>query len=125
VLLGARAVPTAKEGNGRWTVEEADVRRAAEELSAVRVNADGVVRVAPFHGSLRVAQSDVSTLRWRQRLGQEWDRVRGAAAREQQSVYDDGDQQPHLAGIDWCRALVSRTGPGTVHTWWLPRAAPW
>jgi hypothetical protein len=120
VLLGARAVPTAKGADGRWTVQEVDVRRAAEELRAFR-DMDGMVRVAPFRNSTSAGHSDVSTLRWRQRLGQEWDRVRGAAAREQQPVCD-GDHLPHLAGIDWGRTRVVRTGAGPVHTWWLPRA---
>ncbi|WP_236653308.1 endonuclease domain-containing protein [Streptacidiphilus melanogenes] len=121
VLLGARAVSTAKGAGGRWTVQEVDVRRAAEELRAGGANMDGLVCVAPFRSSTSAGNSDVSTLRWRQRLGQEWDRVRATAGREQHSAYD-GDHLPHLAGIDWRRTLVVRPGAGPVHTWWLPRA---
>ncbi|MGE7439074.1 endonuclease domain-containing protein [Kitasatospora sp. NPDC001175] len=119
VLLGARAVPTVKGVGGRWHVQEADVRRAAEELRAVRVSGVGLVRVAPFRGSLKAGQREGPALRWRQRLGQEWARARVDAAPGR--LLRGSDHLPHLAGIDWRRSLMERTGAEAENTWWLPR----
>ncbi|AUY53952.1 recombinase [Streptomyces sp. CB01881] len=119
VLLGARAVPTVKGVGGRWHVQEADVRRAAEELRAVKACGVGLVRVAPFRGSLKTGQREGPALRWRQRLGQEWARARVDAAPG--PLPRGSDHLPHLAGIDWRRSLMERTGAGAGDTWWLPR----
>jgi len=119
LLLGARVLPTAQGPDGQWHVHEADVRRAAEELSAVLMERGGMVRVAPAHGPLRANQKDGPALRWRQRLGQEWSRSRLDAASERSR---GNAALPHLVGIDWRRATVERTQARAEDTWWLPRA---
>ena len=120
VLLGARVLPITKGADGQWQVCEADVRLAAAELGAVMVNRGGLVRVSPSPGPLRTDQSDGSGLRWRWRLGREWAQA-GVDTASERSQCGPGSL-PHLAGIDWRRAIVERPQASAEDTWWLPRA---
>ncbi|MGV9941377.1 endonuclease domain-containing protein [Streptomyces sp. NPDC003401] len=116
VLLGSRVVVTTRASDGRWGVREIEVRRAAAELNAVRMDGQDLVRVGPFRGMPQYGEG--TPLRWRQRITcelQEPDGFGRTARGEAGRAY-----QP--AGIDWRRMLVERTRDGTVRTWWLPRA---
>ena len=120
MLLGAHVLPTTQGADGQWHVQEADVRRAAEQLSAVMADRGGLVKVAPSHGLLAADQSDGPTLRWRQRLSREWVSSRDDAASERSQC--GSAPLPHLAGIDCRRGIVERPQARAEDTWWLPRA---
>ncbi|MFQ6143820.1 endonuclease domain-containing protein [Streptomyces seoulensis] len=118
VLLGDRAVATMRADSGQWTVAETEVRRAAAELSAIRVDRRDLVRIGPFRGTPGQERDEETALRWRRRIERELterggpERTAGRAA----------DRPYPLAGIDWRRILVEQTRDGTRRTWWLPRA---
>ncbi|BBA98493.1 hypothetical protein RVR_4689 [Actinacidiphila reveromycinica] len=118
VLLGRHVVATVRASGGRWSVPEAEVRRAAAELHAVAMDPRDLVRVGPLRGAPRRENTEEAPLLWRRRVAAELqepgcpDRVAG-----------HGAGRPHpLAGIDWRHVLVERTRDGTHRTWWLPRA---
>ncbi|MFC9223508.1 endonuclease domain-containing protein [Streptomyces hygroscopicus] len=118
VLLGGRVVATVRASGGHWSVPEAEVRRAAAELHAVRMDRQDLVRIGPFRAAPGQERDEETPLRWRRRLTEEPREPGGperAARREAVRPY-------HLAGIDWRRILVERTRDGTRPTWWLPRA---
>ncbi|GHJ31080.1 hypothetical protein TPA0910_55130 [Streptomyces hygroscopicus subsp. sporocinereus] len=118
VLLGGRVVATVRASGGQWSVPEAEVRRAAAELHAVRMDRQDLVRIGPFRAAPGQERDEETPLRWRRRLTEEPREPGGperAARREAVRPY-------HLAGIDWRRILVERTRDGTRPTWWLPRA---
>ncbi|MFH8806317.1 endonuclease domain-containing protein [Streptomyces hygroscopicus] len=118
VLLGGHVVATVRASGGQWSVPEAEVRRAAAELHAVRMDRQDLVRIGPFRAAPGQERDEETPLRWRRRLTEEPREPGGperAARREAVRPY-------HLAGIDWRRILVERTRDGTRPTWWLPRA---
>ncbi|MEU5270339.1 endonuclease domain-containing protein [Streptomyces hygroscopicus] len=118
VLLGGRVVATVRASGGQWSVPEAEVRRAAAELNAVRMDRQDLVRIGPFRAAPGQERDEETPLRWRRRLTEEPREPGGperAARREAVRPY-------HLAGIDWRQILVERTRDGTRPTWWLPRA---
>lgn len=118
VLLGGHVVATVRASNGQWSVPEVEVRRAAEELNAVGMDRQDLVRIGPFRGAPRQECNEETPLRWRQRIKGELQELGGperAARREVGQLY-------HLAGIDWRQILVEQTRDGTQRTWWLPRA---
>ncbi|MDK0523867.1 endonuclease domain-containing protein [Streptomyces sp. ML-6] len=118
VLLGSRVVATVRTNDGRWSVPEAEVRRAAAELNAVGMDRQDLVRIGPFRGVPRQEHHEETPLRWRRRIQgelQELSSHERAARREVGRPY-------HLAGIDWRQILVEQTRDGAQRTWWLPRA---
>ncbi|GGP90777.1 endonuclease domain-containing protein [Streptomyces melanogenes] len=118
VLLGAEVVATVRAGGG-WSVAEADVRRAAEELNAVAMDRQDVVRVGPFHWAQGQGSPEETPLRWRRRIAEEL----GEPAGPGRAARRRGGPPHHLAGIDWRQLLVEQGGGGARRTWWLPRAA--
>ncbi|MFD7877780.1 endonuclease domain-containing protein [Streptomyces sp. NPDC059766] len=118
VLLGAQVVATVRAGGGQWSVAEAEVRRAAAELSTVAMDRRDLVRVGPFRGVPRQQGDEETPLRWRRRIAGE---LREQDGPERAARRDDG-RPYHLAGIDWRRILVVQTHAGPQRTWWLPRA---
>ncbi len=118
VLLGSHAVATVRASGGQWSVSEAEVRRAAAELNAVRMDRQDLVRIGPFRGAPTQEGEEETPLRWRRRITQELREPGGpdGAARR------DVGRPYHLAGIDWRQVLVEQTRDGTRRTWWLPRA---
>ncbi|MFG2951434.1 endonuclease domain-containing protein [Streptomyces adustus] len=118
VLLGAHAVATVRAADGRWSVAEAEVRRAAAELHAVGMDRQDLVRVGPFRGAPRQEGGEWSPLRWRGRVAEELQEPGGPEPAARRDV----GRPSHLAGIDWRQTLVERTHAGTQRTWWLPRA---
>ncbi|MPY31597.1 recombinase [Streptomyces adustus] len=118
VLLGAHVVATVRAGGGRWSVAEAEVRRAAAELNAVGMDRQDLVRVGPFRGASRQEGGEGSPLRWRRRIAEQLQESGGP----ERAARRDVGRPSHLAGIDWRRILVERTHAGTQRTWWLPRA---
>ncbi|OIK25457.1 endonuclease domain-containing protein [Streptomyces malaysiense] len=118
VLLGGRVVATVRTGGGRWSVSEADVRRAAAELNAVGMDRGHLVRIGPFGGAPRQERDEETPLRWRRRVTAE---LREPGGPEQPARQEAG-RPHHLAGIDWRQLLVEQTRDGTRRTWWLPRA---
>ncbi|MFI1535772.1 endonuclease domain-containing protein [Streptomyces anandii] len=115
VLLGGHAVATVRAGDGRWSVSEGEVRRAAAALNAVGMDRQDLVRIGPFRGAPRQECDEEAPLRWRRRITGELGGPERAARREVGRPY-------HLAGIDWRQILVEQTRDGTHRTWWLPRA---
>ncbi|MFJ8390673.1 endonuclease domain-containing protein [Streptomyces sp. NPDC094438] len=118
VLLGAHMVTTVRTSGGQWGVPEGQVRRAAAELNAVRMDRQDLVRIGPFRRAPRQECYEESPLRWRRGITGELQELGGperAARREDGRLY-------HLAGIDWRQILVEQTRDGTQRTWWLPRA---
>ncbi|MEN3585324.1 endonuclease domain-containing protein [Streptomyces sp. ZYX-F-203] len=119
VLLGGCLVPTTEIDDGRWGVAESEVRRAAAELSALRVDRRDLVRVGPFRGTSAPDRDTGTPPSWRRRVATELRRTpppgpaRGRAS--------DGPSS-HLAGVEWRRVLVERGCDGARPTWWLPRA---
>lgn len=118
VLLGGRVVATVQTG-GQWGVAENKVRRAAEELNAVEMDRQNLLRIGPFRHLPQQAQNEGTPLRWRQRVTQEMQH--GLGDPERAARRDEG-RPCHLAGIDWRRILVEQTREGPTLTWWLPRA---
>ncbi|MER5600954.1 endonuclease domain-containing protein [Streptomyces sp. NPDC002265] len=118
VLLGAQVVATVRAGGGQWSVAEAEVRRAAAELSAVAMDRRDLVRVGPFRGVPRQQGDEETRLRWRRRIAGELQEPDGP----ERAARRDAGRPYHLAGIDWRRILVEQTHDGTQRTWWLPRA---
>ncbi|MFJ5780050.1 endonuclease domain-containing protein [Streptomyces sp. NPDC093094] len=114
VLLGGRLVATATAADGgRWSVSEADVRRAAVELNAVEVDRRDLVRIGPFRGALKQEHQEGTLLRWRQHIARELQEpARGRAAR----------RPFHLAGLDWRRVLVEQSHGRDMRSWSLPRS---
>ncbi|MBT2545255.1 recombinase [Streptomyces sp. ISL-44] len=118
VLLGGRVVETMEANDGQWSVPECEVRRAAAELNTVEMDRQDLVRIGPFRGATQQEFNEGTLLRWRQRIMWELRELgdpERAAGRE-------GGRLAHLAGIDWRRILVERTGDRAARTWWLPRA---
>jgi hypothetical protein len=99
-------------------VPEAEVRRAAAELSAVAMDRRDLVRVGPLRRVLRRELVEETPLRWRQRIAEA---MQGPGCPEQVAGHEVGGPSL-LAGIDWRHVLVERTRDGTQRTWWLPRA---
>ncbi|KAB1985928.1 endonuclease domain-containing protein [Streptomyces triticiradicis] len=118
VLLGGHVVATVRGSGGRWSVPEAEVRRAAAELNAVRVDRRDLVRIGPFRGAPGQEGGEETPLRWRRRIAEE---LRDPGGPERTARHDVG-RPHHLAGVDWRRMLVEQTRDGTRRTWWLPRA---
>ncbi|MEU6668068.1 endonuclease domain-containing protein [Streptomyces sp. NPDC046727] len=118
VLLGSRLVATVRASGGQWSVREGEVRRAAAELNAVRMNRHDLVRIGPFRGALRQEYHEETPLRWRQRITRELQEPGGP----QRTARREDGRPYHLAGIDWRQMLVEQTRDGTQRTWWLPRA---
>ncbi|GGM91323.1 endonuclease domain-containing protein [Streptomyces fuscichromogenes] len=118
VLLGDHVVATVRASGGQFGVPEDEVRRAAAELNAVRMNRQDLVRIGPFREVPGQEYDEETPLRWRPRITREQQEPGGperAARREDGRPY-------HLAGIDWRQLLVEQTRDGTRRTWWLPRA---
>ncbi|MFI9722953.1 endonuclease domain-containing protein [Streptomyces sp. NPDC052396] len=118
ILLGSHVVTMVKASDGRWSVPESEVRRAAAGLNAVEMHYQDLVRIGPFRSTPQQARDEGVLLHWRRRV-----------TRQVQEPGDPGraaprdDSRPcHLAGIDWRRVLVEQTREGAVRTWWLPRA---
>ncbi|MCZ7462263.1 endonuclease domain-containing protein [Streptomyces sp. WMMC940] len=118
VLLGGRAVATVQASGGQWSVPEIEVRRAAAELDAVEMDRRDLVRVGPFRGAPQGDHMERQPLRWRRRIIRELQEL----GDPERAARHDGGRPYHLAGIDWRRILVERTGDRTARTWWLPRA---
>ncbi|MEU6273087.1 endonuclease domain-containing protein [Streptomyces populi] len=118
VLLGGHVVATVRGSGGRWSVPEAEVRRAAAELNAVRMDRRDLVRIGPFRGVPGQEGGEGTPLRWRRRIAEE---LRDPGDPERAARGDVG-RPHHLAGVDWLRILVEQTHDGTRRTWWLPRA---
>ncbi|QRX90621.1 endonuclease domain-containing protein [Streptomyces noursei] len=118
VLLGGHVVATVRASGGQWSVPEAEVRRAAAELNAVRMDRQDLVRIGPFGGAPRQECHEEAPLRWRQRITRELRELGGPERAAQREV----SRPHHLAGIDWRQMLVEQTRDGTQRTWWLPRA---
>ncbi|MFF9757655.1 endonuclease domain-containing protein [Streptomyces sp. NPDC014344] len=114
VLLGGCVVATVEAGGGRWNVPEAEVRRAAAELNAVKMDRRDLVRIGPFRDGAKQEHHEETLLRWRRRITRE--------LQEQDEPERAGGRLCHLAGIDWRRILVEQTRDGAQRTWWLPRA---
>ncbi|MFH8443615.1 endonuclease domain-containing protein [Streptomyces sp. NPDC018026] len=112
VLLGCRVVTAVQVDGGRWGVPETQVREAAAELNAVRLDRRDLVRVGPFRVSQGPAYDGEARMRWRRRVADELSERTGPG--------HTGGRPTHLAGIDWRRLLVERERAGT-RTWWLPR----
>uniref|UniRef100_UPI002F912934 hypothetical protein n=1 Tax=Kitasatospora indigofera TaxID=67307 RepID=UPI002F912934 len=119
VLLGGRAVATVQGSGGRWSVPQAELRRAAAELNAVGMDRRDLVRVGPFRSTPTPEHHGGPLLRWRRRIAEELQ----AAGNPEQAARREDERLHHLAGIDWQRMLVEQTRDGTARTWWLPRAA--
>ncbi|MEV6681974.1 endonuclease domain-containing protein [Streptomyces erythrochromogenes] len=118
VMLGTRLVELVAAGEDRWSVPEAEVRRAAAELRAVEVDARELVRVGPFRGVPEQERGGGTLRRWRRRID-----------RELGQPNDSGGPVRHaprpafpLAGIDWHPLLVEWSRDAGERTWWLPRA---
>ncbi|MFI8194461.1 endonuclease domain-containing protein [Streptomyces sp. NPDC085946] len=118
VLLGGCVVVTVKAGGGRWSVAEAEVRRAAAELNAVEMDRRDLVRIGPFRDWAKLEHDEGTLLRWRRRIARE---LQELGEPERAARCDDG-RLCHLAGIDWRRILVEKTRDRKTRTWWLPRA---
>ncbi|MEU3145267.1 endonuclease domain-containing protein [Streptomyces sp. NPDC006999] len=112
VLVGCRVVTAVQVGGDRWRVPEAQVREAAAELNAVRMDRRDLVRVGPFRASQGPAYDEETRMRWRRRVADELAEPAGPGR--------TAGRPTHLAGIDWRRVLVERDRAGT-RTWWLPR----
>ncbi|OKJ87541.1 recombinase [Streptomyces sp. CB02400] len=115
VLLGSCVVATVKAGGGRWSVVEAEVRRAAAELNAVEMDRRDLVRIGPFRDGAKPEHDEGTPLRWRRRIARE--------LQEPDEPERADGRLCHLAGVDWRRILVEKTRDRTQSTWWLPRAA--
>lgn len=113
VLLGGCVVATVRAG-GRWSVVEAEVRRAAAELNAVEMDRRDLVRIGPFRDGAKQERDEETLLRWRRRIARE--------LQERDDPERADGRLRHLAGIDWRRILVEKTRDGAQRTWWLPRA---
>ncbi|MFF8596945.1 endonuclease domain-containing protein [Streptomyces sp. NPDC015220] len=118
VLLGGRVVATVRADSGRWSVVEAEIRRAAAELNAIRMDRRDLVRIGPFRGASRPECDERTPLRWRRRIAGE----RGEPFGPERTARREAGRPYHLAGIDWRQILVERTSTGTQRSWWLPRA---
>ncbi|MFC1232290.1 MULTISPECIES: endonuclease domain-containing protein [Streptomyces] len=118
VLLGGHVVATVKTGDGRWSVPEPEVRRAAAELNAVEMDRQDLVRIGPFRDGPKQEYNENTPLRWRRRITQELQEP----DESERAARCDGGRPYHLAGIDWRRILVENTRDRTARTWWLPRA---
>uniref|UniRef100_UPI002F919246 endonuclease domain-containing protein n=1 Tax=Kitasatospora indigofera TaxID=67307 RepID=UPI002F919246 len=118
VLLGGCVVATVKGSAGRWSVPQAEVRRAAAELNAVGMDRQDLVRVGPFRSTPTPEHHGGPSLRWRRRIAQELQEP----ANPEQAARREDDRLHPLAGIDWQRILVEQIREGTARTWWLPRA---
>ncbi|MCX4860780.1 endonuclease domain-containing protein [Streptomyces canus] len=118
VLLGGQLVATVRASGGQWSVPEIEVRRAAAELNAVRMDRQDLVRIGPFRGAPRQEGDEETPLRWRRRITRELQERGGP----EQAVRREVGRPYHLAGIDWRQLLVEQHRDGTRRTWWLPRA---
>ncbi|MFF0206175.1 endonuclease domain-containing protein [Streptomyces sp. NPDC005017] len=116
VLLGGRAIATVRAGGGRG-VPEAEVRRAAAELTAIEMDRQDLVRVGPFREAPK-QHMEGPLLRWRQHIARVL-REPGGTGRAAQG---DGGRPCHLAGIDWRQVLVEQTRDRAAPAWWLPRS---
>ncbi|MEU8877285.1 endonuclease domain-containing protein [Streptomyces javensis] len=119
VLLGGHVVTTVRASGGQWSVPEAEVRRAAAELNAVRMDRQDLVRVGPFRGAPRQECDENTQLRWRRRITEG---LREPGGGRERAARREVDRPSHLAGIDWRQILVEQTRDATQRTWWLPRA---
>jgi hypothetical protein len=117
-LLGACVVELVRTGDGRWSVPEAEVRRAAAAWNAVEVDALDLVRIGPFRGVPEQERAGGTLRGWRRRITRE---LREADRPGHQAGHEAGPWS-HLAGVDWRRLLVQRFGDRVERSWWLPRA---
>ncbi|MFK0296467.1 endonuclease domain-containing protein [Streptomyces sp. NPDC090442] len=117
VLLGGLVVATVRARGDQWSVREVEVRRAAADLNAVRMDRHDLVRIGPFRGAPRQECDEETPLRWRQRIAGE---LRELGSSERAARHEVG-RPSHLAGVDWRRILVEQNRDGT-RSWWLPRA---
>ncbi|MGA5499491.1 endonuclease domain-containing protein [Streptomyces cinereoruber] len=117
-LLGSHVVMAVKAHDGRWSISESEVRRAAVGLRAVKVDPQDLVRIGPFGGMPKGEHSEAVLLGWRRRIVGELQRPDPP----EQVVPDGDDRALHLAGIDWRRILTEQSRDRTRQTWWLPRA---
>ncbi|MEU7068465.1 hypothetical protein [Streptomyces sp. NPDC046161] len=68
VLLGACVVELVRTGGGRWSVPEAEVRRAAAAWNAVEMEALDLVRIGPFRGVPEQERAGGTLRGWRRRI---------------------------------------------------------
>ncbi len=115
--LGATVVRL-EANDGRGAVYEVEVRRAAAELNAIRVDRRDLVRIGPF-GDVPKNEYDGPTLRhWRKRITWELQNL----SSHQQTAREGGGRLAPLAGIDWAHVLVEQHRGSSGRSWWLPRA---
>ncbi|MFK0259087.1 endonuclease domain-containing protein [Streptomyces sp. NPDC090445] len=118
VLLGACVVELVRTGGGRWSVPEAEVRRAAAAWNAVEMEALDLVRIGPFRGVPEQERAGGTLRGWRRRIS--WE-LQEADRPGRQAGHEPGPWS-HLAGVDWRRLLVQRSRGRVERSWWLPRA---
>lgn len=118
VLLGACVVELVRTGDGRWSVPEAEVRRAAAAWNAVEMDTLDLVRIGPFRGVPEQEHAGGTLRGWRRRITRELQ----DANRPGHQVGHEAGPWSHLAGVDWQRLLVQQSRDRTERSWWLPRA---
>jgi hypothetical protein len=118
VILGACLVELVMTGDGRCSVPEAEVRRAAAAWNAVEMDTLDLVRIGPFRG-VPEQERTAGTLRgWRRRIS--WE-LQEADHPGRQAGHEPGPWS-HLAGVNWRQLLVQRFRDRVGPSWWLPRA---
>ncbi|MDX3186646.1 endonuclease domain-containing protein [Streptomyces sp. ME02-7008A-1] len=118
VLLGSHVAATVRASSGQWSVPEAEVRRAAGKLNAVRMDRQDLVRIGPFHRAPRWESSERTPPPWRRRIMEELQEL----GDPERTVRREARRPYLLAGIDWRHLLVEQTRDEARRTWWLPRA---
>lgn len=118
VLLGSHVAATVRASSGQWSVPEAEVRRAAGKLNAVRMDRQDLVRIGPFRGAPRWESHEGAPLPWRRRITEELQEL----SDPERAVRHEACRPYLLAGIDWRHILVEQTRDEAPRTWWLPRA---
>jgi hypothetical protein len=118
VILGACLVELVMTGDGRCSVPEAEVRRAAAAWNAVEMDALDLVRIGPFRGVPEQERTHGTLHGWRRRIS--WE-LQEADHPGRQAGHEPGPWS-HLAGVDWRRLLVQRFRDRMERSWWLPRA---
>lgn len=118
VMLGTCVVELVRTGGGLWSVPESGVRRAAAAWNTVKMDADDLVRIGPFHGVPQQERTGGTLRGWRRRISRE---LQEADHPGRQAGHEPG-LGSHLAGVDWRRLVVQRSRDGVERSWWLPRA---
>lgn len=118
ILLGSHVAATVRASSGQWSVPEAEVRRAAGKLNAVRMDRQDLVRIGPFRRAPRWESHEGTPLPWRRRITEELQEL----GDPERAVRREARQPYLLAGIDWRHILVEQTRDEAQRTWWLPRA---